>query len=96
LGAIAAARKEGRLARDPVHHVTKHLQQGIESDRFWLKRNMPWVGGFRSFNTARRSIRGFKAMLWLRNGSGFAGTWTIHERNRLLGLCFGLSEVHEA
>jgi transposase-like protein len=27
-GAIAAARKEGRLAHDPVHHVTKILQQG--------------------------------------------------------------------
>ena len=55
-GAIAAARKEGRLARDPVHHVTKHLQQGIESDHFRLKKNMPRVGGFQSFNTARRSI----------------------------------------
>ena len=62
-GAIAAARKEGRLARDPVHHVTKHLQQGIESDRFRLKKNMPRVGGFQSFNTARRSIQGFEAML---------------------------------
>ena len=43
-GAIAAARKEGRLARDPVHHVTKHLQQGIESDHFRLKKNMPQRG----------------------------------------------------
>ncbi len=68
-GAIAAARKEGRLARDPVHYVTKHLQQGIESDHFRLKKNMPRVGGFQSFNTARRSIRGFEAMLWLRKGS---------------------------
>jgi len=24
--ALAAARKEGLLSRDPVHHVTKHLQ----------------------------------------------------------------------
>lgn len=34
---------------------------------------MPWVGGFQSFNTARRSIQGFEAMLWLRKGFGFAG-----------------------
>ncbi len=95
-GAIAAARKEGRLARDPVHYVTKHLQQGIESDHFRLKKNMPRVGGFQSFNTARRSIQGFEAMLWLRKGFGFAGHWTVHEQNRLLGFCFGLSQVNKA
>ena len=32
--AITAARKDGLLARTPVHYVTKHLQQGIESDHF--------------------------------------------------------------
>jgi transposase, IS6 family len=30
--AIAAARKDGLLPQDPLHHITKHLQQGIESD----------------------------------------------------------------
>ena len=95
-GAIAAARNEGRLVRDPVHYATKHLQQGIESDHFRLKKNMPRVGGFQSFNTARRSIQGFEAMLWLRKGFGFAGHWTVHEQNRLLGFCFGLPEVNEA
>ncbi len=95
-GAIAAARKESLLSRDPVHHVTKHLQQGIESDHFRVKKPMPKVGGFRSFNTARRSIQGFEAMLWLRKGFGFAGGWTVVEQNRMLGFCFGLSEVNEA
>ena len=85
-GAIAAARSEGLLSRDPVHHVTKHLQQG---------ENMPRVGGFQSFNTARRSIQGFEAMLWLRKGFGFAGAWTVHEQNRWFGFCFGPSEVNE-
>ncbi len=41
-----------------------------------LKKNMPRIGGFQSFNTARRSIQGFEAMLWLRKGFGFAGPWT--------------------
>ena len=95
-GAIAAARKEGRLARAPVHHVTKHLQQGIESDHFRLKKNMPRVGGFQSFNAARRSIQGFEAMLWMRKGFGFAGPWTVIEQNRMLDLCFGLSKVNKA
>lgn len=45
----------GLLHPDPVHYVTKHLQQGIESDHFRVKKNMPKIGGFQSFNTARRT-----------------------------------------
>src|ERR671916_30408 len=56
--AIAAARKEGLLPQDPLHYVSKHLQQGIESDHFRVKRPMPRIGGFQSFRTARRTIRG--------------------------------------
>ena len=95
-GAIATSRKEGLLACNPIHYVTKHLQQGIESDHFRVKQPMPKVGGLRSFNSARRSIQGFEAMLWLRKGFGFAGPWTVVEQNRMLGFCFGLSEVNEA
>ena len=93
--AIAAARKDGLLARTPVHYVTKHLQQGIESDHFRVKKNMPRMGGFQAFHTARRTIQGFEAMLWLRKGFGFAGAWTVREQNRLLALCFGLPEVNK-
>ena len=71
--AIMAANSDGLLPRKPIHYVTKHLQQGIESDHFRVKKNMPRIGGFRSFNTARRTIQGFEAMLWLRKGFGFAG-----------------------
>jgi transposase-like protein len=94
--AITAARKAGLLARTPVHYVTKHLQQGIESDHFRVKRAMPRIGGFQSFHTARRTIQGFEAMLWLRKGFGFAGTWTVCEQNRLLAVCFGLPQVNKA
>ena len=38
--AIAESRKAGLLARTPVHYATKHLQQGIESDHFRVKRPM--------------------------------------------------------
>ena len=94
--AIAAARKHGLLARNPIHYVTKHLQQGIESDHFRVEKNMPRNGGFQSFRTARRTIKGFEAMLWLREGFGFAGTWTVCEQNRLLEFCFGLTEVNKS
>ncbi|AIQ89332.1 transposase for insertion sequence element [Methylobacterium phyllosphaerae] len=71
--AIAESRETGLLPRMPIHYVTKHLQQGIESDHFRVKRAMPRIGGFRSFNTARRTVCGFEVMLWLRKGFGFAG-----------------------
>jgi IS6 family transposase len=90
------AGKAGLLPRTPAHHVTKHLQQGIESDHFRVKRPMPRVGGFRSFNTARRTIQGFEAMLWLRKGFGFAGAWTVREQNQLLACCFGLPVANKA
>jgi IS6 family transposase len=94
--AIAAARKDGLLARVPVHYITKPLQQGIESDHFRVKRPMPRIGGFQAFHTARRTIQGFEAMLWLRKGFGCAGAWMVREQNRLLALCFGLQQVNKA
>src|SRR4051794_15395147 len=71
-------------------------QQGIESDPFRVKRAMPRVGGFRSFHTARRTIQGFEAMLWLRKGFGFSGAWTVREQNQLLATCFGLPVPNKA
>ena len=94
--AITAARKAGLLARAPLHYVIKHLQQGIESDHFRVKKNMPRIGGFQAFHTARRTIQGFEAMLWLRKGFGFVGAWTVREQNRLLALCFGFPQVNKA
>jgi IS6 family transposase len=93
--AIIESRKAGLLPHPPIHYVTKHLQQGIESDHFRVKRPMPRVGSFRSFNTARRMICGFEAMLWLRKGFGFAGAWTVREQNRLLAVCFRLQKVNK-
>ncbi len=34
-------------------------------------------------------------LLWLRKGFGFAGAWAVCEQNRLLALCFGLSELNK-
>src|SRR4051812_10326483 len=82
--------------RAPLHYVTKHLQQGIESDHFRVKKNMPRIGGFQAFHIARRTIQGFEAMLWLRKGFGFVGAWTVREQNRLLALCFGFPQVNKA
>ena len=94
--ALALARACGGLRRTPVHYVTKHLQQGVESDHSRVKRPMPRIGCFQAFHTAQRTIQGFEAMLWLRKGFGFAGRWTVCEQSQLLAVCFGLPQVNKA
>lgn len=94
--AIKTSVEDGLLHPDPVHYITKHLQQGIESDHFRVKKTMARIGGFRSFNTARRTIAGFEAMLWLRKGFGFSGGWTVNDQNDLLARLFGLKKVNKA
>ena len=94
-GAIAASIKDGLLPKDLTHYVTKHLQQGIESDHFRVKKPMARSGGFRSFNTARRTIKGFEAMLWLKKGFGLNEDWTINDQSNLVSLCFGLQRVNK-
>lgn len=79
-----------------MHDVTKHLQQGIESDHFRVKKTMPRIGGFQSFNTAQRTIAGVEAMLWLRKGFGFSGDWTVNDQNDLIARLFGPQKVNQA
>jgi hypothetical protein len=69
---ISDVAKAGLTPGKPTHRVSKYLQQGIESDHFHVKKNMPKIGGFQSFPTAKRTIAGFEAMLWLKKGFGFA------------------------
>ena len=94
--AITTVVAEGLLNSTVIHRVSKHLQQVIESDHFRVKQMMPKVGGFRNFVTARRTISGFEAMLWLRKGLGFSGEWTVRRQNELLAFCFGLQKVNKA
>ena len=93
--AIHSIIEERLLKPDPVHHVTKHLQQGIESDHFRVKKAMPRIGGFCSLNTARRTIKGFEAMLWLKKGFGLTGEWTVRRQNELVVHRFGLQQVNK-
>ena len=71
--AISDVAKAGLTPGKPTHRVSKYLQQGIESDHFHVKKNMPKIGGFQSFATAKRTIAGFEAILWVKKGFGFAG-----------------------
>lgn len=57
---------------------------------------MPKIGGFQSFKTARRTIAGFEAMLWLRKGFGFSGEWTANDQNDLLTRLLGLQKINKA
>jgi hypothetical protein len=54
------------------------------------------IGGVQSFKTARRTIAGFEAMLWLKKGFGFTGDWTVNDQNDLLARLFGIRKVNKA
>lgn len=45
---IKAAVDERNLHSNPVHYVTKYLQQCIESGHFGVNKNMPKIDGFQS------------------------------------------------
>ena len=92
--AIEDGAKDGLTPSNARHRVSKHLQQWIESDHFHVKKNMPKIGGFQSFATAKRTIADFQTMLWLKTGFGFAGEWTVRRQSELLALCFGLEIVN--
>ncbi len=70
--AISDVTKGGLTPGKPTLRVSRYLQQGIESDHFHVKKNMLKIGGFQSFPTAKSTIAGFEAMLWLKKGFGFA------------------------
>ncbi|MDY8110204.1 DDE-type integrase/transposase/recombinase [Fulvimarina sp. 2208YS6-2-32] len=82
-GAIRFGVADRRPSPDPVHHVTKHFRQGKGSDLFRVEKAMPRIGSLRSFNTARRTIKRFEAMLWHKKGLGFASEWTVDGQNDL-------------
>ncbi len=94
--AIKSSVDAGLLPPDPVHYVSKYLQQSIESDHFRVKRVMPKLGGFRTFNSANKTISGLEAMLWLKKGLGFSGSWTVNQQNDLLAQIFGIGKVNKA
>ena len=57
---------------------------------------MPKIGSFQSLDTARRTIAGFEAMLWLLKDFGFSGGWTVNKQGELLARLFGLQKVNKA
>ncbi|OUI77612.1 transposase [Commensalibacter intestini] len=88
---IQAMKKENILFNSCLHEVGKPLQQRIENDHFRLKRVIPQSGCFQSFHTARKTIKGYEAILWLKKGLGFKGKWTINEQINFIQNIFGLN-----
>ncbi|MDI2113851.1 DDE-type integrase/transposase/recombinase [Commensalibacter sp. TBRC 10068] len=88
---IQTIKNEYILPNHCLHETKKSLQQGIESDHFRLKKVMPRNGCFQSFHTARNTIKGYEAILWIKKGLGFKGKWTIKEQINFIQNIFGLN-----
>ena len=66
--AIAALRREGRLAPHCRHRQIKYLNNRLESDHGKLKQRIRPVRGFQSQKTAHNAIRGFETIGMFRKG----------------------------
>jgi len=78
----------GFLRPDPIQYFIRGLKIGIVSEPV----QMPKVGGFRPFETERRTIAHFEIFLWLKKG-GLSGEWTVTDQNGLLARLLGLQKV---
>jgi len=65
--AFAALQEEKALPASTQLRQNKFLNNVIEQDHRFLQRLIPGLG-FKSFNTARRTIKGYEAMHMLRKG----------------------------
>lgn len=88
---IQTMKNEYILPNHCLHETEKSLQQGIENDHFRLKRGIQKNGCFQSFHTARKTLKGYEAILWIKKGLGFKGKWTITEQIHLIQNIFGLN-----
>lgn len=88
---IEAMKNEYILSNHCFHETKKSLQQGIENDHFRLKRVISRNGCFQSFHTARKTLKGYEAILWIKKGLGFKGKWTINEQINFIQNIFGLN-----
>ncbi|MDI2111911.1 IS6 family transposase [Commensalibacter nepenthis] len=89
---IQTMKNEHILPNHCVHETKKSLQQGIENDHFRVKRIIPKNGCFQSFHTARKTLKGYEAILWIKKGLGFKEKWTINEQIKLIKNLFGLNK----
>jgi hypothetical protein len=82
---ITTAVNDGFLHPDPIHYVTKHLQQGIESDRFRVKKNMPKIGGSNP-SKPPSSDCWVRAVLWINGERAHIPDIVRSERFRWMGV----------
>jgi len=66
--AFAALQEDKMLSQSVELRQNKYLNNGIEQDHRFLQRVIKPGLGFKSFNTARRTIKGYEAMHMLRKG----------------------------
>jgi len=90
---IQTMKNERILPNYCLHETRKSLQQGIENDHFRLKRVIPRNGCFQSFHTARKTLKGYEAILWIKKGLGFKGKWTINEQINFIQSIFRLNKI---
>ena len=68
LVAVEALKSDETLAAETELRQIKYMNNVIEQDHRNIKRTVKQLMGFKSFNTARRTLRGIEAMSMIRKG----------------------------
>ncbi len=66
--AVKSLKNEGILSKDCELRQVKYLNNIIEQDHRFIKRRVNAGMGFHSFNTARRTLKGYEIMNMIRKG----------------------------
>jgi len=66
--AVEQLQADEQLPKTTELRQVKYLNNRVEQDHRFIKRLTKWGMGFGSFNTARRTLRGFEAMNMIRKG----------------------------
>ena len=86
--AVPAIKKEGTLRGRCLHRPVQYLNNIIEQDHRAIKRRVNAKQGFRDFQAARRTIRGYEAIHMIRKGQvRWVGGTDVRRQNQFINKC---------
>jgi transposase, IS6 family len=89
--AVPAIKKEGTLRGRCLHRPVQYLNNIIEQDHRAIKRRVNAKQGFRDFQAARRTIRGYEAIHMIRKGQvRWVGGTDVRRQNQFINNVFEL------
>jgi transposase-like protein len=85
-------KKEGMLRRRCKHRPVQYLNNVLEQDHRAIKRRVKAKQGFREFQAAQRTIKGYEALHMIGKGQArWVSGNDVRRQNRFVDQLFGLA-----